>query len=70
MKAEIAKDGHLTLMPESEVEEFALKLWWADFSEHSRCDGSGKYTISIITYEQSKERKIQLGHKDILEPTI
>lgn len=69
MKAEINK-GHLTLMPETSTESFALKLFWKEFSKHCKVDGKEKYTMSIITYEQYREHVKKNGHKDILEPTI
>ena len=65
MIAEINKDGHLTIMPESEQEEFALNVWWNGYSEHVRYDGKEKYILGFITFEQFKERS---GHK--VENTI
>ena len=31
MRAEINENGQLTVIPESSVEAFALRVWWEDY---------------------------------------
>ena len=40
MKTEIDANGKLKISPESEIESFALKMWWADYNSiHSDVGG-------------------------------
>ena len=54
MKYDISKDGHLTLIPESEMESFALKKWWEHYSIHTKPDDECKYTIGILSHKQNQ----------------
>ena len=65
MRAEIDKSGNLTIIPESQVESFALSTFWADFSENMEATGKGKYAMSVLGWDQAKETSIEIGENTI-----
>jgi hypothetical protein len=41
MKATISTDGTLSVIPESELEAYALSRWWANYQQGDNCSGLG-----------------------------
>jgi len=51
MKATISKDGRLTILPETDIEEFALASWNARY----QTQGNNRTVLAIGTQEKTRE---------------
>jgi len=52
MKAEIDKNGGLKIIPETEVEEFALKVW---FRDHTKMEPLSNFSSLEVCYMELPE---------------
>lgn len=51
MKASLDANGKLTILPENDTEEYALKKWWDDYANSE--DG-GNATLNILFREEEQ----------------
>jgi hypothetical protein len=49
MRAEIDKNGGLKLIPETEVEEFALKVWFRDYTKMEPLSNFSSLEVCYLT---------------------
>lgn len=48
MRADIDENGKLSVIPETQVETFALRVWWEDYMNNQRSQNDGRQPFATL----------------------